>query len=674
MNKLLGLTILFFISIPVFLSAQNKEEDGVIIIKELPHPSGIKKRIHQSTQISEKTTSEPRTLTLPFIDNFTRVKFDNYENLNEPDTNNWFICDNVRLLRTTAINPPDYGTACFDGLKGDGYPHIVDPGPQYGYGDSLLSHYIDTSELEERKDSLTLSFYVERGGLAYQSPGPDDTLFVEIRQSDETTGRFQRLDFFTINNTQSERFRFVNIPLKTKEYFHKKLQIKFKTIGALNGAFDLWHIDYIYLQKNRPENDSAVFDLAIVAAKKNFLTPYTAIPVSYLDTNIVTLNPDTNLVSYRNYGSDGSFSKIGTTIQEVIGAQKIFIGAPESKNTEFPPQTIFDAYSGNITPKNYYKDIENKENWLIKFTNEIASAEGDLTNRNDTMVQYIHADSILALDDGEFEMSLGVKTPKAMGQRFEILKDDTLRALWLNFQPREALNDTFIPVKFRLGIWLDSLSSLIPIYINSETEYIVNTVPDWDISCANINPYHRKICAKFRGPNQMVRYPFERPVPIKKGAIIAGMIQLQKATGGDGGGLLGLGLDRNYDNGDNLFYQKDITWEKIGVKGTFAIRLELSGPLGNGLASRNEIPKKSTFLVYPNPNSERNFKVSLPESKGNILINIYDVTGRNIFKKHIFNEGMLFNIELDPATFSGVYILEIIDSKGDISRAKLLLN
>ena len=65
------------------------------------------------------------------------------------------------------------------------------------------------------------------------------------------------------------------------------------------------------------------------------------------------------------------------------------------------------------------------------------------------------------------------------------------------------------------------------------------------------------------------------------------------------------------------------------------------------------------FAVYPNPNNG-NFNIQFNSTSGNeILINAYDIRGRQVFNKTYLNSGLFDqNIQLDNVQ-AGVYLISV---------------
>ena len=97
-----------------------------------------------------------------------------------------------------------------------------------------------------------------------------------------------------------------------KKFHENGFQFRFRNYAASTGAFDQWHIDYIYLNNDRRKNDTTYKDVAYVYDAPSLLKDYTAMPWfhyvnnpdDYIDTNALT-------VAVNNFDEDLSvFNKL----------------------------------------------------------------------------------------------------------------------------------------------------------------------------------------------------------------------------------------------------------------------------------------------------------------------------------------------------------------------------
>src|SRR5690606_24103151 len=107
-------------------------------------------------------------LSLPFLDDFS-------QNYHFPDENLWQDI-NVYINSNYPKTPPSYGVATFDGLDSTGFPYDFSSQIAHGIADSLTSHPIDLTVIN---DSVYLSFQYQAGGNG-NAPEVEDSLRLDF--------------------------------------------------------------------------------------------------------------------------------------------------------------------------------------------------------------------------------------------------------------------------------------------------------------------------------------------------------------------------------------------------------------------------------------------------------------------------------------------------------------
>jgi len=97
--------------------------------------------------------------------------------------------------------------------------------------------------------------------------------------------------------------------------------------------------------------------------------------------------------------------------------------------------------------------------------------------------------------------------------------------------------------------------------------------------------------------------------------------------------------------------------------------LHLSGTIG---IYNPEIDQRQRFKIYPNPMSGTSVLQIVPPEKGNIVITIYDITGRSVFQSKTYLENYLQEFRLSGIN-TGLYIITVKGDKYRYSK-KLLVN
>jgi hypothetical protein len=218
---------------------------------------------------SSKESKKKQMLTLPFWDDFSASH-------DRPDTTLWLFGSTVYVNATVGANPPTYKTATFDGLNG--------LGKAYGISalirdktDSLISHPINMTEADQT--STFISFYWQAKGNG-EAPDKEDSIRLQLKSND-TTALWQT---FWVKAGDVDNFDFQQeiIPINDPIFFHDSLQFKFEAFGSLNGQFDTWNIDYIYLNDGRGADDLNYNDRALSGSPSPLFGNYTQIPFAHL--------------------------------------------------------------------------------------------------------------------------------------------------------------------------------------------------------------------------------------------------------------------------------------------------------------------------------------------------------------------------------------------------------
>lgn len=223
-----------------------------------------------------RTQGDSTQLNLPFWEDFSQQSM-------LPDTNRWMDNGQVVITRNTARNAPSRNVATFDGADASGAPYSTTSGTAI-YTDSLLSRFIDLSNLSAtQRGSLYLSFFWQKEGLG-DLPDADDAIEVLARRNDGSWSQVWRRSGSEPDNP--EFFRQEIIRLDSPEYFHPYFQLMFRSFGNPTGAFDTWHIDYIFLDTDRDEDDIYFSDWVINDFPGSILRPYSTIPLRHINGQV----------------------------------------------------------------------------------------------------------------------------------------------------------------------------------------------------------------------------------------------------------------------------------------------------------------------------------------------------------------------------------------------------
>ena len=81
----------------------------------------------------------------------------------------------------------------------------------------------------------------------------------------------------------------------------------------------------------------------------------------------------------------------------------------------------------------------------------------------------------------------------------------------------------------------------------------------------------------------------------------------------------------------------------------------------------NETAKLNTLEIYPNPASDKLF-IQLPESKANLMVEVYNNLGQMVKQKDI---GLIRSIDVNELN-SGIYFVKISTGKATITKRILI--
>jgi hypothetical protein len=566
------------------------------------------------------------TLSLPFWDDFS---FSNI--VASPDL--WENSDHVFINSALGINPPTINVATFDGSQGDGSPHS-DIG--VSSKDALESHAIDLSY--DVTDNVVLSFYWQMGGNG-DRPERRDTLSVWF-WTDEHEWERVRFKPGTDENF-SDEFQIETIPITLEKYLHEGFKFRFETKGNNAGAFDTWHVDYVYLNRDRPTSNESLDDHAISQPATTIFQPYTMIPREQLfafpdtifrDIN-VTLSSFENSVHTVTYTySLHQYNPNDDALLSTLFSQTPTEGAPlvsinEKKTYTIPAldASIFNPADNSIylysqilfiTNDEFFK-LEDNGGGVIFLNDEFYNYR-----LNDTARYYFEIDELLAYDDGTAELSAGLNVREGkLAMKYNLAVADTLTHIDIYFPKVNGLptNDRF---NLSVQTGLDSTTLIKQEFLRYDTVV---------------------------GNNQFHSFEFRHP-PIVGGDFYVVFEQFSND-------YFPIGLDVNTDNTDKLFFNLGNEWKSDSVlnfQGSLMIRPRFSELHG----VYTQVQKKSDPIirVYPNPSKE------FVRIEGTYKrFELYNMTGRLLIS------GLRDEIDVRDLP-EGLYLLKVHGQFGSTTR------
>jgi hypothetical protein len=571
-----------------------------------------------------KRSNDLLTLPLPFFDSFLypgpRI-----------DSTRWFDFSLVHLIRTGAINPPDYGVMVLDGTNG--LRQAYTQATVSGRCDSVTSHAFDLSGYRP-SDSIYLSFRYQAGGLL-EPPEIPDSLFLSfalVPPPPDSTG-FQppaqfRQVWSSSGGLPTDQWFVAMIPLKDSVFFHDQFQFRFANNGLRAGAYDHWLIDYVSLAAGRSAEDTLPNDQAIVQVTGSVFENYTALTAK----QEAALQPSLRapVAQLANHNGGAADRTLTLTLEDALFGQQL--DAQTAQTVSFAAAEASAQFAPWTNPSLGRAAI-------LQQVCALTPVAADPVPENDRFAAPTPLTWYLGYDDGEAEAGFGLTSPRGFGQRFVLGADDSLRAVWLSFFPvfSNAENRGF-----ELGIWSaphrDSILLRSFSGTNIRFEGAANQFSRYRL---NFNPLDEQ--------DSLVPLPRE---------FYVGIIQ-------NNADPIGLGYDENYD-GDQLIYRDSSGfWIPTQQRGALMIRLELtSGDSANPLlTSRPDAPQHTTkpaFRLFPNPSAGPVYLQPIEPGHRLAWIEWYDAQGRMIAKNTLADRvDERIELPLPPGLCAGLLTIRL---------------
>ncbi|MDR0815747.1 MAG: T9SS type A sorting domain-containing protein [Bacteroidales bacterium] len=569
--------------------------------------------VTEQKRISTKSVSQPDTIDLPFIDDFYY-----YDKSSFPDPALW-TDRYVYINNHFPDQPRSNGVATFDALDADGQVY-QDRGDSFN-ADTLTSCPIN---LQPWMTGVYLSFYYQPQGFG-DAPEENDQLILQFKATNQTWR-----NVWTVAGTKSHPFKSVLVPLEENDLY-EGFQFRFVntvSFGSDNfnegkkGNVDLWHVDYVRLDKDRHENDTAVVDVAMIAPLRSLIKGYTSIPWNqFMKVYASRLEPQIG-ITYRNNDNIGYLVKRVFEVTDMYHSQTTPVGSAGSENILGGKIITYkeEALNPFVTPAT--------DSALFELKAYLETDERD-RKENDTVRFYQEFKNYFSRDDGTPESGYGYEGINAQGFsiacHYEMFVPDTLRAVAIYFNP--VLNNITRKYVFRIAVWKDEDGRPGEQIYLSDEEYSPLTTGEYTI------------------------FPLSAPLYIAKNYWI-GWTQVTS-------GFLNVGFDLSSNDHGNLMYNSAGSWLTDGNYGTLMIRPYAGKPLKLTTAAPVPTEKINAELtVYPNPATHYIYVELSQAIDDGYELEIFGVTGQLYYKKPLTDN----YIELSSLK-QGVYILRLSHRK-----------
>lgn len=576
--------------------------------------------------------SEIAVLNLPFFDDFSY-------STSAPDASKW-TDQYVFVNNGFATNLKTVGVATFDCMASNGllYDHL-DYYNTYA-ADMLTSAYINL----EGASSVYLSFLFQGGGNGL-APDKNDSLVVQFYSHPEE----KWITVWKALGQQHTEFQEAYIPVNLKKYLNGNFRFRFinyVTIGkadkpSLRGNTDFWHIDQVYLNKNRAEGVLGLDDIAFFSKGKSMLKGYESMPWEHFTYNPTQLMANEFVANIWNHSSTSkNINELNFIIDDVWGTTPDV--TIKAGSYDLSAQTIF---SQNFTNSNFVFQSDKVDSAYFQVKTEMLLDKTDFWAANNTVIYDQFFKDYYAYDDGSAEVGYGISGNGSSNAQVAYLYE--------NAKPGDELWGVDV--------------------------YFTRT-----LNAANLNYFLLTVWEDEDGEPGEILYqqPLAENLSYTKGYNVFSAFRLHEAEGQNDTsvvvpksffigweqtveGHLGIGLDKNTNASSKLFYNVSDTWKNTSIEGALMFRPVFS----KRKKTTTSISKPTAQLLQIFPNPARDYvQFQLPNNLLNVKYSIYNLQGSKV-KEGIYNNANL-NISTLP---KGIYIVRAT-SKSENFVGKLVIN
>ena len=608
-------TYLFFSTLFFSVFAQK---ESLTYLQQHPKKNLISNLDFQKKKASKRITA----LSLPFFDDF-------YQNEIFPNPGLWQ--DNFVFINTTYPKEAvTVGVASFDGTDANGKPYNVNANPNLSLeADKLTSNPIDLDGLTSASN-VFLSFYYLQSDFGERPVAPNDLLTVQFL---DTTGNWN-----TVWQTSADTvLRIRQVFLKVDSvYLNPSFQFRFLAFGNVTGANDIWHVDYVKVDKDRDTAaEKNIKEMAYEFLPPSLLKNYYVMPYHQFDSTDLK---DTISLFVRN-----SFINATTDIVDFYEANVVNpptnIASFSGPSRDFGPLTRNEIkYPKFNIPTDIIGDtITIKIDYRFDVSAEAGEPAKVLANNAVSHSQVFS--NFYAYDDGTPERGywLGDESGYRMAVKYWMRKPDTLQAIKMQLFPVRADNAL---ARFSVCVWKNF--GLRSVYNPNDLIYrqpnlkLQDLISEFGVD--TINGYY---------------YAPLKPEFVMNGATFPMILTDTFAIGliVDNPNSLTVGYDRN--NNQSFFnYYVDVNSEKW-TRSTFPGTMIINPVVGKGLPPYLTPVKetKSTrydVKIYPNPARDQLFIEGITE---NSLVELFALNGSLVKQFQLAQSGFISVNELPAATF-----------------------
>lgn len=564
-------------------------------------------------------------LALPFFDDFSTIRN------GIPDPVLWQAGGGAVVNNTLALNHPSVNVVTFDGLNRAGQPYNPTLPLAQGAADTLTSQPIDLAALTPA-DSVYLSFFWQPRGLGEQ-PDREDSLQVDFR---DANGTWQPVWWQRGGLTNGTQFTQVLVPVLRSVFFHGNFQFRFRSFGRESGAFDTWHVDYVYLNRGRRASERFFKDVAVRSQPTPYLRRYRSMPLSQYLRNPVVETADTVRTDIVNLFNNNNFTTLRFNVRELTTGQAVQqftqavsenIPANASQVKTVKP-TPLAGFSGKSAVLRYTFD-------LLTTDDQNPTIPGINLKRNDTLSAHAVLADAYAYDDGtaEYAGSLNQRLGR-VAVRFVLNQPDAVRAVRVYVPP-------YPPSLTTPNVTLQVLGNA-----GGRPGQILG---GGSFSSRNATPVG----------SGFTEFTLANAVAVRDTFYVA-WLQLTDDA-------LSVGLDKNTDFGRQILYNLGNEWVANtgtdALRGSFMVRPVMGGQ-PDGVVTGREPAPTTGFSVFPNPT---NGPLRWNDA-GFETLEIFSANGQTVRTFAIRGQ-----TEADVSTLpAGLYLLKFSDNTRTVTKRLIL--
>lgn len=605
-------------------------------IQLVPLPQSAKIRSFSSARLTETDSLKADSIftSIPFIEDFSSVRG------RTPDTSKWEPDGGTHINNEMGDNPPSRNFATFDGFDAEGQPYNLSNPTEIDITDQLTSRYIDLSPYQT-DDRFVISFFWQLQGAGEK---PDLRDFLQLQFKDSTGNwvtQWQRQGGDSIPSAFTQEALFI----QGNEFFHPDFQFRFRAQGRRSGSFDVWNLDYIYLDSGRNVEDTNYLDIAGYRTTNDYLSgEYQSIPYEHFFADRLRwIEQDSLQGLFSNLDAFFNILEYECAISDTVSGRFLGFLRVDSlldRNTKFiDGETRNLALLAQPHPRLIIPQEQGQTRMVIAQQFRINTGEEpDFIPANDTVTTYTTLDDYYAYDDGTAEFAAGVNQRFGrLAYRYHIAEPDEMIGVDFYFP---SVGESLQGQTFELFVW----KSLDTASINPEDEILYREEVTFEAT---------------EGINTFTRHFFRVPVAVAD-TIFIGWEQL-------GEEMLVAGLDRNTDSGDAVFYNVANRWEQnTDIRGSLLFRPVFGERIVSAVQEEeNTSLAEEAWQVFPNPATWR-VRVRHPEGTIPERLQLFSVSGQLVRDVEQRDELALNGLG------QGLYLLRI-ETKNGFFTKKLLV-